>query len=139
MNIIHRQNGTIETEWYRKKTDTGLTINFHALAPMKYKRGMVINLVYRIFNAASSWELFDKGLTEGKSILRRNQYPEYWYENIIYKTLEKIKIGQKKAVEEEEERKMLFIQYRGAITDQFVQKLRDSGAPVKPIMCCISK
>ena len=53
MNIIHRQNGKIETEWYRKKTDTGLTINFHALAPMKYKRGMVINLVYRIFNATS--------------------------------------------------------------------------------------
>ena len=134
MNIIHRQNGKIETEWYRKKTDTGLTINFHALAPMKYKRGMVINLVYRIFNATSSWELFDKGLTEGKSILRSNQYPEYWYENIIYKTLEKIKMGQKKDVEEEEERKMIFIQYRGAITDQFVQKLRDSGAPVKPIL-----
>ena len=135
MNIIHRQNGTIETEWYRKKTDTGLTINFHALAPMKYKRGMVINLVYRIFNATSSWELFDKGLNEGKSILRSNQYPEYWYENIIYKTLEKIKMGQKKAIEEEDKvRSILFIQYRGAITDHIIKKLRDSGAPVKPIL-----
>ena len=35
MNIIHRTDGKIETEWYRKKTNTGLTINFHALAPMK--------------------------------------------------------------------------------------------------------
>ena len=74
-------------------------------------------------------------MTEGKSILRSNQYPEYWYENIIYKTLEKIKMGQKKAIEEEdEERRMLFIQYRGAITDHFVKKLRDFGAPVKPIL-----
>ena len=66
MNIIHRTDGTIQTEWYRKKTDTGLTINFHALAPMKYKRSVVINLVYRIFNATSSWELFEKGLKEAK-------------------------------------------------------------------------
>ena len=134
MNIVHKKDGTIETEWYRKATDTGLTINFHALAPTKYKRGMVINLVYRIFNATSSWELFDKGLNEGKEILASNQYPEEWYENIINKTIEKIFRKEKKISDEEDERKMVFIQYRGPITDSYVQKLKETGAPIKPIL-----
>ena len=57
------------------------------------------------------------------------------YEKIIFKTLEKIKTGGKKAERDEEDlyKKMVFIQYRGGISDTFVKKLRETGAPVKPI------
>ena len=32
MKLRHMEDGKIETEWYRKKTDTGLTINYHSVA-----------------------------------------------------------------------------------------------------------
>ena len=46
MKLIHKTDGSIETEWFRKDTDTGLTLNYHALAPTKYKRSLVINLIH---------------------------------------------------------------------------------------------
>ena len=33
---IKRINGTLESTWYTKPTDTGLTMNYHALVPRKY-------------------------------------------------------------------------------------------------------
>ena len=36
--LICNQNGKLSSKWYRKPTDTGLTLNFHALAPLKYKK-----------------------------------------------------------------------------------------------------
>ena len=136
MKLRHKPDGKVESEWYRKKTDTGLTINFHALAPMKYKRSMIINMVHRIHNSTSSWPLFHKGIDEAKTILEYNQYPKVLYEKIIFKTLEKIIIGGKRAERDDDDkfRKMAFIQYRGGISDTFVRKLRDTGAPIKPIL-----
>ena len=135
LKIRHNKDGNIETEWYRKKTDTGLTINYHSMAPMKYKRSMAINLIHRIWNATSTWETLDKGIQEAKRILEYNQYPMFWYENIIHKTLEKLYSGRKKRPPEDEPAtKMVFIQYRGKITDHFARKLKDTGAPIKVIL-----
>ena len=35
---ICNNNGILSSCWYRKPTDTGVTLNFHALAPLKYKK-----------------------------------------------------------------------------------------------------
>ena len=31
--LILNKSGSLSSSWYRKPTDTGLTLNFHALAP----------------------------------------------------------------------------------------------------------
>ena len=33
--MLHNDRGKLSSSWYRKPTDTGLTLNFHALAPKK--------------------------------------------------------------------------------------------------------
>ena len=72
---------------------------------------------------------------EAKKMLDYNQYPSNWYEKIIHKTLEKIIIGESKVEPEpEENKKMVFIEYRGKITDQYVKNLISTGAPIKPII-----
>ena len=53
--VIHNKEGVLSSEWYTKPTDTGLTLNFHSLAPMKYKRSDVIGFVHRIYRSCSSW------------------------------------------------------------------------------------
>ena len=41
MKIIHDLNtGRLSSTWYSKPTDTGLIMNYHALAPKKYKRSV---------------------------------------------------------------------------------------------------
>ena len=134
MKLTHKSDGNIETEWFRKETDTGLTLNYHALAPTKYKRSLVINLIHRIYNATSTWKKFDKGICEAREILDYNQYPSNWYENIINQTLEKLLHPKPKENKDIYEKKMVFINYRGRITDHFVRKLIQTTAPIKPIL-----
>ena len=65
-------------------------MNFHALAPNKYKRSVVSGFVHRIYRACSDWTLFHQSLDKAKTILQENQYPECFYEPIINDTLTKI-------------------------------------------------
>ena len=88
--VLINQNGHLSSGWYRKLKITGLTLNFHSLAPLKYKKSVVIGFVYRIFNSCSTWQLFHEGLEEAKIILMKNQYPLDFIENIFNVTLMKI-------------------------------------------------
>ena len=83
-------NNSIESAWYTKSTDTGLTMNFHALAPRKYKRSVVQGFIHRIYWACSDWKHFHDGICQAKQTLERNQYPPEFYEPIIKKTIENL-------------------------------------------------
>ena len=80
---ISNINGSLSSTWYTKPTDTGLVMNFHALAPKKYKRAVVSGFVHRIYRACSSWETFDSSLKKAIKILEQNQYPPDFYNPII--------------------------------------------------------
>ena len=88
--LLHNDNRLLSSSWFRKPTDTGLTLNFHSLAPMKYKRSVVIGFVHRIYRACSNWKHIHLGLEEAKKILINNQYPLPFIEENIKNTLHKI-------------------------------------------------
>ena len=72
MKLIHEQDGSLSSTWYNKPTDTGLVMNFHALAPKRYKRSVVSGFVHRIHRACSSWEYFHESMEKAKKVLERN-------------------------------------------------------------------
>ena len=37
ITIRHKEDSSIETSWYIKPTNNGATLNFNAIAPMKFK------------------------------------------------------------------------------------------------------
>ena len=115
---ILRTNNKLSSTWYTKPTDTGLTMNFHVLAPMKYKRSLVIVLVHRIYRCCSSWQLFHESMEKAKMLLKRNQYPTSFYEPIIKDTLAKLftkNESDESEEKEEEDRKLVFVEYRGRV------------------------
>ena len=144
--MIIRQNRRLSSTWYNKPTDTGLVMNYLALAPKKYKRSVVSGVVHRIYRACSTWEHFHTSMNRAKRILERNQYPPQFYDPIISQTLEKIVAKEKDnheaastreedAGEEKEVRKrMIFLQYRGNLTEDFCRALKRCGAPVNPVL-----
>ena len=135
MALTHTKDGSVETSWYIKPTDTGLCLNYNALAPYKYKKSVVIGFVHRIYNATSTWKNFHNGMTKAKNILRRNQYPETIFEKIIHSTLEKIITRTSKdPPDDDDNKKMIFIEYRGKITDEYITKLKLTSAPLTPII-----
>ena len=127
----------LHSTWYTKPTDTGLVMNFHALAPKRYKRPVVEGLVYRVYRACSHWKYFNASLGKAKDMLEQNQYPPQFYDPIIKATIEKLIVPVVNFPYENEERKskvMVYVSYRGHLTDIFVKKLKESGAPVQPII-----
>ena len=59
---LHHTRDKIESSWYMKPTNSGLTLNYHAVAPIRFKRSVVRSFVYRIYNACSNWKYFDEGI-----------------------------------------------------------------------------
>ena len=146
--LQHAEDGTVTSTWYCKPTDTGLIMNFHALAPKRYKRSVVSGFVHRIFRACSTWENFHESIQRAKSILEKNQYPPQFYEGIIESTIQKLynpepeptistQQNQEVTTETENNKPSKFricLQYRGSITDQFVKKMYDIQAPVQTVL-----
>ena len=111
-------------------------MNFHALAPSKYKRSVVCGFVHMIFRACSSWMHFHTSLTRAKNILKNNQYPAFFYEPLISARIEKLLVVAKpndaETDQDDEKGHMLFLQYRGKVTDDYVRALRHLKAPCAP-------
>ena len=151
--LVHNVEGSLSSSWYRKPTDTGLTLNFHSLSPMKYKKSVIIGFVYRIYRACSSWEFIHLGLEQAKEILLANQYPSNLIEEIFNKTLHKIIENDSDSSEptdldksvnldpncclhniSEKDKFMFFVNYRGKPNEHFAQSLKRLNAPCKLIM-----
>ena len=121
--LIQRDNNKLNSTWYTKPTDTGLVMNYHALAPKRYKRSVVSGLVYRLHRACSTWKNFHSSMEKAKFVLEKNQYPPQFYEPLIEQTLSKIveKQGGKKDTapqpaqpEDTTPKKMIFLEYRNS-------------------------
>ena len=153
--LIHNDNGLLSSSWYRKPTDTGLTLNFHSLAPMKYKRSVVIGFVHRIFRSCSSWKNIHLGLKDAKKILTNNQYPLPFIEENIKNTLNKILQKDDSSLPEtvscdetlepnacihsipDKEKFLFFLNYRGKPTEHFAKSLKKLNAPCRVVMTLI--
>ena len=139
MKVIN-DNGHLSSTWYSKPTDTGLIMNFHSLAPRRYKHSVVSGFVHRIHRACSTWHHFHDSLAKAKHILEINQYPTFFYEPIMYRTLENIinpDSMPKKSEDMLDEIKKnfkMFIQYRGKSTEHYAQALRKLEVPCTVVM-----
>ena len=81
-------------------------------------------------------------MNKAKSILEKNQYPPLFYEPIIAETINKIQdpststsqsTNANEQVGPARNHRML-LQYRGSVTDQFVKRLKDVGAPTQVVL-----
>ena len=143
MKVLN-EKGSLSSTWYRKPTDTGLMLNYHALAPRRYKKSVVAGFVHRIYRCCSTWATFHESIEKAKVILEMNQYPPTFYEPIIRESLEKILDNQKPAkhtsgdspdtATETVGKHMIFVQYRGKCTEEFARALHKLNAPCAVVM-----
>ena len=154
MKILNTK-GKLSSTWYTKPSDTGLMMNYHALAPKRYKRSVVSGCVHRIYRSCSSWKHFHNSIEKAKAMLIKNQYPPSFFEPIINQTLTKIlqpnpemnnedaDDDSSKDVESDTNNDVtvrdkdafkLFVQYRGKATEHFARALHNCQAPCTVVM-----
>ena len=65
MKVI-RHSHKLSSTWYQKPKDTGLVMNLHFLAPLRYKQSVISGFVHRIFRSCSSWQNFQESLLQSQ-------------------------------------------------------------------------
>ena len=82
VNVKIESKGFV-TSVYRKATHTGVLISFLAVAPMVWKKGMLLCLLHRAKMICSSVTMFNSEVVKLKEMFIANAYPEKFIDNII--------------------------------------------------------
>ena len=90
MELIQKTDGTVDSEWFTKPTDTGTVMNWNSIAPMKYKRNLVSGFVNRIWSATTTYDAFMSGCEKAKVILSKNQFPQSWINFNFHRVIENV-------------------------------------------------
>ena len=72
-----------ETKVFKKPTNTGVLLNYEAMAPKQWKRAIIKCFLVRAKRISSSPELFNKELHNIKRIFKENAYPEHFVNEVI--------------------------------------------------------
>ena len=76
------KDGYYNTRVYRKPTNTGVVLNFESMAPLKWKKALVMGMLNRAYKLTSSLTYFQAEVENIKSSLRKNRYPDRFVNQI---------------------------------------------------------
>ena len=79
-----------ETWVFRKKTHTNVVLNYQAVAPAKWKSGLIMCFLNRAHRICSSAQLFYKEVEILKSMFIKNAYPAQFFDGVYQKFLKKL-------------------------------------------------
>ena len=114
----------VETCIYRKSTHTGVLLNYEAIAPLKWKRGLVLCLLHRAYNTCSNSVLFRKEVSILRTMFTNNGYPTFIFRNILQSFLSKkqdVQVAEEKISEDEPCTVVLKIPYLGQFSRKFAR------------------
>ena len=89
LDVMIDKNSEYFTSTYRKKTFTGLLLNFKTMCPTNWKNTLVTGLLHRLFTVSKSWNCFHAECNKLKAILKKNNYPNEYIDKMIKTFLNK--------------------------------------------------
>ena len=87
---VTRINNKLTTSLYRKKTFSGVYLNFNSFLPMDYKKGLIHTLLFRAYNICADYVTLHTEIEFLKSIWQRNSFPLFFIDKCIKRFLDKL-------------------------------------------------
>ena len=84
VNVCLNEYG-VDLDVFRKKTDTNVLLNFSAVAPTKWKEGLVFCMLHRAWKVCNSTAIFSKEVCRLEKIFSDNGYPAAFFKKICEK------------------------------------------------------
>ena len=114
---------------FRKDTYTGLLLNFSAVCPISWKRGLVFCFLHRAYTVCSTWSLFHIEIDNLRRIFTRNGYPVVFYNDVVQQFLKsKFQVQPPTtpvdAVHDNAISHNLILPYYGSLSDRFSSRFR---------------
>lgn len=119
--VVKRRIGQYITTVYRKKTFTGVYLNWTSLTARKYKIGLIKGLLNRICRICTTDQDRSLEIDKLKHILILNEYPKVVVDKVIEEELKK-ENGKEKV--EKDIKRYIVLPYVGPKSDEFSDKLK---------------
>lgn len=123
---ISIENGKFESWVFRKATNTGVVLNFCAVCPDQWKKGLIQCFLHRAWTVCSSYVLLHQEIEKLKTMFTSNGYPLQFIEGIVSKFLhDKLNPTRKPIDDEVEKRFILRIPFVGKASLEFKKRITD--------------
>ena len=90
---IIKNRTKIDSQVYRKPTNTGLLLHFHSHTDKRYKDCLLKTMIRRAYALSSTTEAFNQECTRLRSIFNRIDYPSAMINSAITKTIQNFLFG----------------------------------------------
>ena len=129
---ITRTAGRFTTSVYRKKTFSGVYLNFGSFLPVEYKRGLIATLLHRTYTICSDFNKLHEEINRLKVIWQKNSFPLFFIDKCVKKFLDKLFI--KKTSNERVDKKEIVVPlvFLGRISLQIKKKLQSTFRELAP-------
>ena len=87
---VTRISNNLTLSLYRKKTFSGVYLNFNSFLPMDYKKGLIHTLLFRAYNICADYVTLHTEIEFLKSIWQRNSFPLFFIDKCIKRFLDKL-------------------------------------------------
>ena len=121
------EDGCFTSKVFRKRTYTGLILNFSAVCPQKWKFGLIQCLLHRAYTISSSWLTFLQEVDFLKGVFSQNGYPEDLFTSCLRRFVNNKcdKSIQNSKIKEDRVETIFFIPYIGLPSITFSRKLKE--------------
>ena len=92
---ITRSNNKLVTSLYRKKTFSGVYLNYNIFLPTNYKKGLIDTFLFRSYNICADYNILHNEMKYSKTIWQKNLFSLFFTDNCIKKCLDKLFITRK--------------------------------------------
>ena len=115
----------LKTTVYRKKTDTNVLLNYKAVAPNNWKKGLIKCFLHRAQTVCSDNDLLEKEMENLKTIFFKNGYPENFFLKVKTEFLNsKPKSTEQQEKSKKEKKPIVKIPYVGKTSTLFARRLK---------------
>ena len=83
--VISRNEGKLTTSIHRKKTFSGVYVNYNSFLPRDYKRGLISTLLHRAYTICSDYGKLHLEIERLKTIWQKNSFPLSFIDRCVKK------------------------------------------------------
>ena len=76
---ITRGNSKLVTLLYRKKTFSGVYMNYNSFLPTNYKKGLINTLLFQPYNICANYSILHNKIKYLKAIWQKNSFPLFFF------------------------------------------------------------
>ena len=106
---------------FRKKTYTGLLLNFHSFCPIEWKKAIILCFLSRAFTICSSWSAFSAEVSQLRSFFVQNSYPPSFFDTITRRFVngKHTTSARRKDEADKKEIQTIVLPYFGSVSERF--------------------